>query len=264
MMDKGRVAAHFSRAAKEYDAYACVQKKMAYRLIAMAKEKGPFYKILEIGCGTGFLTKLLVEAFPKAEVQAIDISPEMLNTAKAKLANYQNVSFSLADGEALVGGSYDLIISNAVFQWFHDYRRAFRGMRKSLQQNGWLLYATFGENTFHELKLAFAKSYKENKINAQYESGPMFRSAKELNEYSQAEGLLGRYESAEHIEYFKSAREFLYSVKKVGANNSAKADKVFTSRRLLLDMLKHYEESQLENGAVPATYHVIYGQSVRL
>lgn len=263
MMDKGRVAAHFSRAAKNYDAYAYVQKKMAQRLIVMAKEKGSFYKILEIGCGTGFLTKLLAEAFPHAEIQAIDISSEMLETAKTKLADYPNVSFMMADGEALAGGSYDLIISNAVFQWFHDYRKAFRGMRESLQKNGWLLYATFGENTFHELKLAFAESYKENKISAQYESGPRFRSVDELAEYSKAEGLLGQYESTEHVEYFKSAKEFLHSVKKVGANNSATADKVLTSRRLLLDMLKHYEESQVGNGAVPATYHIIYGQAIQ-
>jgi len=156
-----------------------------------------------------------------------------------------------------------LIISNAVFQWFHDYRRAFRGMRKSLQQNGWLLYATFGENTFHELKWAFAEAYKENKIHVHYEFGPQFRSIEELTEYAQAEGFMGHHESTEHIEYFKSVEEFLHSVKKVGANNSAKADKVFTSRRLILSMLKHYEELQLKNGVVPATYHIIYGEAIQ-
>ena len=34
--------------------------------------------ILEIGCGTGYLTRALIELFPSAHITAVDIAPGMI------------------------------------------------------------------------------------------------------------------------------------------------------------------------------------------
>ncbi|PHJ38216.1 hypothetical protein P378_10315 [Desulforamulus profundi] len=82
-IEKEQIRKNFCRGASTYDQYAKVQKKMAQELsnkiTAVGKE---FREILEIGCGTGFLTELLAREFPRANILALDISPRMIKVAK--------------------------------------------------------------------------------------------------------------------------------------------------------------------------------------
>lgn len=76
--------------------------------------------ILEIGCGTGYLTQLLCEKFPKAAITAVDLSSGMIELAKEKVRE-DRISFICGDIEELsIERHYDLIISNATFQWFNS------------------------------------------------------------------------------------------------------------------------------------------------
>ncbi|MCL6586559.1 MAG: methyltransferase, partial [Anoxybacillus sp.] len=72
MIDKQLMQKRFSERANTYDQFANVQKKMAHEL--MARISRPPKTILEIGCGTGYLTKLLYDAYPHAQLTAIDIA----------------------------------------------------------------------------------------------------------------------------------------------------------------------------------------------
>ena len=158
MLNKNIVENHFSRAAKTYEDNAIIQKELAVNLIKKAKNSGrDFSRILEIGCGTGYLTRLLSIAFPKAKIFATDISPLMLVQAEKRHPPCQNKpEFFQQDGENLsVTGTFDLIISNAAFQWFTDYDKAFSGFASRLASEGLLLYSTFGPATFNELHTAF-------------------------------------------------------------------------------------------------------------
>src|SRR5688500_7035775 len=60
MIDKRLLSKRFSEHAKTYDAYANVQKNMAKQLVDLLPQKNTNHKIniLEIGCGTGYLTRL--------------------------------------------------------------------------------------------------------------------------------------------------------------------------------------------------------------
>ncbi|TRY16574.1 malonyl-[acyl-carrier protein] O-methyltransferase BioC, partial [Geobacillus sp. LEMMJ02] len=64
MIDKQLMQKRFSERATTYDQFANVQKKMAHELIKRIVH--PPKTILEIGCGTGYLTKLLHDAYPQA------------------------------------------------------------------------------------------------------------------------------------------------------------------------------------------------------
>ncbi|HWQ55823.1 MAG TPA: class I SAM-dependent methyltransferase [Bryobacteraceae bacterium] len=74
-------------------------------------------RALEIGCGLGRMTRWFAEAF--GEVHALDVSPAMLEAARARLAAAPNVHLHLGSGYDLAGlpdGWFDLVFSYIVFQ----------------------------------------------------------------------------------------------------------------------------------------------------
>ena len=76
-------------------------------------------RVVDIGCGPGNSTELLVERFPGAKVVAIDSSPDMLTAARKRLPS---VAFAEADVATwMPDQSVDLLFANAVFQWVPDH-----------------------------------------------------------------------------------------------------------------------------------------------
>ena len=71
-MNKDLILARFSKNLKSYNDNAKVQKRMAERLTYFISNKNP-QKVLEIGCGTGFLTNVLNQSVKFETYKAIDI-----------------------------------------------------------------------------------------------------------------------------------------------------------------------------------------------
>lgn len=260
MLDKQQIECHFGRMAKHYDAYAVVQKKTGENLQELVAKTGPFETILEIGCGTGFFTKKLIQLYPSAQITASDISLEMLQTAKENLVGFSNIQYILADGENLnMTKTFDLIVSNAAFQWFNDYNSAFKQLMDRLKPGGCLMYATFGKHTFYELKQSFSLAEKFLNLEKSGKHGPDFISLEQLSIISKKLNMQAEFHEETMIENFSSVKEFLLSVKKIGANNAVNKRKAFVNRSLMLRMMKEYEQKFYRFGCVPATYHVIYG-----
>lgn len=77
--------------------------------------------VLEIGCGAGRMTKPLAEIF--GHVYAVDVSGEMLDRARARLADVENVSWTQTNGvdlDALGDVQLDFALSYIVFQHIPD------------------------------------------------------------------------------------------------------------------------------------------------
>lgn len=74
-------------------------------------------RFLEIGCGTGRLTKFMALAYPQAEITALDISPFYLATARENLRGFPRVSYVKGAGENLDfrTGTFDLVYSCFLF-----------------------------------------------------------------------------------------------------------------------------------------------------
>ena len=149
-MNKEVIRKNFSRYAQTYDKYADIQRRTASELLGLINKNG-FRRILEIGCGTGNYTLLLRNKFKDARLSAIDVSPAMIQMASAKLKE-SGIKFSVADAEELnLEGNFDLITSNACFQWFEDLGRALERYAGYLYLNGRIIFSIFGPDTFKEL-----------------------------------------------------------------------------------------------------------------
>jgi trans-aconitate 2-methyltransferase len=97
--------------------------------------------ILDAGCGTGRLTEDLLQALPNGRVIGIDLSQNMLRTAREHLASYgSKVSWLVADLHDLpFDRAFNGIFSTAAFHWVTDHDKLFRSLYCALKPGGWLI-----------------------------------------------------------------------------------------------------------------------------
>ena len=143
----------FGRAAQSYDAAASIQRQASQLLAArLDAVDGAPRVVLDAGCGTGYGVRLLAARWPQARLLALDIADEMLHqTGGADCTRVQADVHRLP----LAAGCVDVYWSNLTLQWC-DMGRALAEARRVLRPGGWLLVATLGQETFAELRQAFA------------------------------------------------------------------------------------------------------------
>jgi trans-aconitate 2-methyltransferase len=107
--------------------------------------------VLDAGCGTGRVTRMLVERLPDGRVIAVDGSEAMV----------EKVAEVLRPGdEALVGDltglelpePVDAVVSSAVFHWIRDHELLFARMRACLKPGGRLAAQCGGAGNIDELR----------------------------------------------------------------------------------------------------------------
>jgi tRNA (cmo5U34)-methyltransferase len=141
-MNVKQVQDHFEEEALEYD-------KAILRIVPFYHEQHeiilqilPFEKqnplqILDLGCGTGVLSHVLLRNFPRARLLAWDLASNMLETCKQNLASaLDRVSFRQGDfGNEDVGSGYDLVVSGFATHHLDDagkqglYKRIFSSLK---------------------------------------------------------------------------------------------------------------------------------------
>jgi len=96
--------------------------------------------VLDAGCGTGRLTAELLDALPSGRVVGIDLSQNMLTTARQHLAHFgTRVGLVACDLLHLpFESTFDGIVSTAAFHWVLDHDRLFANLRRALVPGGWL------------------------------------------------------------------------------------------------------------------------------
>jgi SAM-dependent methyltransferase len=97
-------------------------------------------KVLECGCGTGAQTVHLAASSPEAEIVSVDLAPEHLERARARIeaAGRTNVSFELADVFDLpfAEQSFDHVFVCFLLEHVPDPERALANLRRVLKEGG--------------------------------------------------------------------------------------------------------------------------------
>jgi malonyl-CoA O-methyltransferase len=157
-MDKNKISRNFSSYAGHYDKYCTIQNLCASKLIDKTGP-GRFGKILDIGCGTGNYTRKLKDKYPDARIKAVDISQKMVEIAREKL-KCEGIEFVVSDAETShFEDGFDLITSNACFQWFDNPGMAIAKYKGLLGGAGVILFSMFGPLTFNELSKSVEASF---------------------------------------------------------------------------------------------------------
>jgi trans-aconitate 2-methyltransferase len=91
---------------------------------------------VDIGCGPGNSTEVLLARYAGASVTGLDSSQDMVDAACKRLPDVQ---FRVADIGAWDGaGPYDVILANAVLQWLPDHASLFPALVSRLAPGGTL------------------------------------------------------------------------------------------------------------------------------
>lgn len=95
---------------------------------ALATVDGPVETALDVGTGTGAAALAIAERFPAARVVGVDIAPEMVEQARQKARDRENLSFEVGDASALPydDASFDLVTAANMIPFFDELARVVR------------------------------------------------------------------------------------------------------------------------------------------
>lgn len=105
-----------------------------YDLLALVEIR-PNLKVVDLGCGTGELTRHLADALPGSNVTGIDSSPQMLDAARAAAHAMSSLRFEQGD-QSQLSGEWDLIFSNAALHWSENHKELIPRLYERLTPGG--------------------------------------------------------------------------------------------------------------------------------
>ncbi|MFC4077594.1 malonyl-ACP O-methyltransferase BioC [Salinithrix halophila] len=262
MIDKTGVMRRFSRSSATYDQNAAIQRKMGLELLeAVRPAAGKVRRILEIGCGTGFLTEALRRMFASAELLAVDMAPGMVEAARARVGEYSGVTFLVGDAEEVnwaEKGSFDLIISNATVQWFARPETTLRHLAEALEPGGLAAVSTFGPGTFGELHTLFREVEEAWGISPS-RHGLTLRGKEHWERLLREAGLVAGGSHAHPYRFtYGDCRGFLRSVRGMGANHSEGGVSPVMAGRILSEVMDRYDQRFRAGSGVYATYEAVW------
>ena len=264
--NKQLVARSFGQAAAHYDDVAVLQRQTADELLdRLSLVTLQPKRILDLGTGTGRNLDLLAKRYPKAELLAVDIAPQMLQQARQHYQQSEGLKrwlptqkphYLAGDAERLplADNSVDLVFANLALQWC-DPRQSFAEIQRVLRPDGLLMFTTLGPDTLHELRQSWAAVDDYPHVN-------MFYDMHDIGEAMTAAGLADAVlDTNRYTLTYQSAMALMKDLKVLGASNvNSERRRGLTGKKALDIVAKTYEQFRVEQ-YLPATYEVVYGHA---
>ena len=120
--------------AASYDRVSDLQEEWSRAVIDRLELSGD-ETVLDAGCGSGRVTRLLLDRLPRGRVIGVDASPSMIEEARQKLGDrVELIVCDLVDLE--LAEPVDAIFSSATLHWILDHRRLFERLYAALRPGG--------------------------------------------------------------------------------------------------------------------------------
>ncbi len=252
--------ARFSAAAPRYDQSALIQRAVADRLFQGLAYLGNATRALDIGCGTGQLSRRLAATWPNAFVLGIDHAPGMIEEARRLNEGAARPVFETADAlRYRPAATFDLVVSSSTLHWMQPLERTMNVIAGFLEPGGSFAFALMLDGTLqelHEARLAVAP-----------ECPPLQRMPSEASVINalRAAGLRADItEVEEHRIHAPTARELVRDLRNLGVTGGPLSRGARPLKRAELDALfARYDERYRDDRGVYASYRVGYAWGVR-
>ncbi len=124
-------------------ARAAIQRHFEARKLLRMGGRMSGGRALEVGCGRGVGTELILEIFGADSVDAFDLDPRMVDLARTRLSPYgSRVHLSVGDASAISApdATYDAVFDFGIIHHVPEWRRVLAGIHRVLKPGG-RLYA---------------------------------------------------------------------------------------------------------------------------
>lgn len=257
-VDKRAVRSSFDRAAADYDRVAVLQREVGDRLLERLEViKLDPSTVLDLGAGTGYITRALMKRYRGARVVALDIAWSMLKQTRAQSSWWRRPGLVCGDIERLpfANNSVELIMSNLTLQWCNGLDAALAEFKRVLKPGGAVLFTSFGPDTLRELRTSWAAVDGYNHVNS-------FLDMHDIGDAMVRAGLAEPVMDVEQINLtYAEVKGLVQDLKTLGAHNvTAGRSRGLMGRGRWQRMQDAYEQYR-HKGLLPATYEVIYGHA---
>jgi malonyl-CoA O-methyltransferase len=250
-LDKTSIKKSFGNASQTYDNVAALQRKIGRDLLHHFLPENLTGTVVDLGCGTGFLTQTLLSHCENADLIALDLALPMLQLTCEKIGTTINYVCCDAESLALAENSVNTLFSNVALQWCFPIDNALRELQRVLKQDGTLIFSTFGSQTLCELKKAWKNVDNFAHVNEFY-TPKMLQFALEKAGFCHVEILTKSY-----ISCYDSVLDLMRELKQIGAHNvNVTRKKSVTTKSTLAQMMANYP--QKTSGKIHATFEVVF------
>ena len=257
-MNSERIRQSFSSAAESYDRHNSIQATIARRLIEFLPEEREFKSILEVGCGTGLYTKLLVERFPEARIYSLDISSEMVNRARQHVKE-ENVTWMTGDArEVLLDEKVTLVTGSASVHWAQPLDELFANLNRQLYNRGRLVINVMLQGTLEELHELRSRVAPDK-----YEAPVLPGRQQVVNRLEESGFEILREKRGEIVQNYESAEQFLISLNEQGVAPCSSGSSPQLNRGELEELQQLYAEEYATEEGVEATYDLLEIEAVK-
>lgn len=243
-----RIAQRFGSAAAHYDEQALAQRQSAQQLIANQYLTG---KVLDIGCGTGWLTRYIAQHHPINMIVALDIALPML---KAEQLQHPLIMPIQADVAFLPfkNNSFDSVVSNFALQWLSSPQNFAQDLARVLAQDGQFCLAIPVDGTLSELNQAWAQ------VDNSRHTNQFFSTQTWLDALQQAGLTIKNQQQSAFYQYYDSTKALLKSLKAIGANELQQPRQQGLWGRGQLAALEQAMECYRQPQGIPLHYEVLH------
>ena len=151
MGDHAQTSRHFGRLAAHYDHRHRRYNQATLSRVVEALKLSPAGCVLDVGCGTGELMRLVQSHHPQATLVGIDVTPEMMAVAREKFQRAPRVRLCLAEAEALpfAAESFDAVVSCNMLHHVRAIDQLFRECARVLRPRGQLVVVDWSRDFQH-------------------------------------------------------------------------------------------------------------------
>ncbi|MGB4400704.1 MAG: class I SAM-dependent methyltransferase [Daejeonella sp.] len=169
----------------------CVPRysELMYNMFHYIPEDFQPKRILDLGCGTGNLTDEMIKRFPEAEIDALDISEDILKESKQRFSNKPNIRYIQADFKSmhLPPGSYDLIMSSIAIHHIEDPDKIklYSEVHQALKAGGIFIFADQTRGISDEIYKTNIAAWKEEafKLGSTQENWDMWMEHQDAHDF---------------------------------------------------------------------------------